>query len=229
MCLIPGTLSHEVSRPNSTAKIRAQWLLNLSYSLLLLACLRVLSFSIWSALSDLFAGLYGIAMIKANFGIPGEERLVMIENILCYGLLLAFLTSVDVMTIITIVLRTQMFQQELQEWQVITGIIVSGVALAIYLAVGITIYLLYRSLKETVLVSHDEASSFLGGGGGGGSNNNNTGRVSTSASSSFRQQQQQSSIFGSLVSGVGKASTPQDTKSDNEKFPGKPYKLQGDV
>lgn len=221
MCLLPGTLSREVSRPNAAARRRAGWLSVMSWLLLLLAALRVLSFSIWSALSDAGAGLYGLAMVRANF-VEGEERIVMLENVLCFGLFLALLTAVDALTLATIITRTQLLQSELLEWQVITGIVVSGAALAVYLAAGITTALLYRSLKETLVVAAEETHSFV---------DPHAGRVGGAGG---RHHEVGGGLFGAAfpsVTAVGRvapaaAAGPPSTSSAS-RFPGKAYRLGG--
>lgn len=228
MCLFPGTLSREVSRPNEVARRRASWVRVMSWLLVGLAGLRILSFSVWAALADAFAALYGLSMLRANFG--DEDRIVLIESVLIYALIIAFLTPIDVLTLLSITTRSQMLQENLVEWQSIVGIVVCGVALAVYVFLGLSIWLLYRALKQTVIVSADETNSFLAGEGesrplgqphsgpGRGSNNN----------SSFFGALQGISALGRVSSSNASASAPASASgasSSTERFPGKAYRL----
>lgn len=200
MCLVPGLLSTKISRPSERARRLALYLRWCSFGLIFVGFLRILSFSLWAFVTDACTGLYGLTMYRASFS--ERDRVVPLESVLSFGLVVTFDLAVGAMTLVSLITRTSLVSAlSLAAWQFICGYVISGIAFAVYLVSFITIWLLYRDLRDSVLIGADEASSFLP-----------------------REAQIQNSSFvptGSLppTSAFRESSRP-------DRFPGKGYKLE---
>lgn len=90
-----------------------------------------------------------------------QGTLIQNENIL-YLLMFTFVNSIiGIMTLINLVQKKNLFADKIQEWQVIAGLIISGFAVVVYIILFALVFLLYRSLRETILVNTDEADSLF--------------------------------------------------------------------
>ena len=91
----------------------------------------------------------------------------MLESVIIFEMLFAANAVVGILTLVSLITETTLLKVPIAEWQQIFGYIVSGCALAVYLAGLLSIHYLYRALKETTLVTQDEANGLMRGGGGG--------------------------------------------------------------
>jgi len=128
------------------------------YALFFLALLRLLSFSLMSFFTDGLMALYGLTFLKA---FEDPDRIIMLESIIMFELLLAAVTLIGVLTLASLITESTILKVPIVHWQQIAGYVVSGCALAVYLAALLSVHFLYRALKETTLVTQDEASSLF--------------------------------------------------------------------
>jgi hypothetical protein len=184
MCLVPGMLSREVSRPNEHARRLAGWIRIVLYALLGVAMLRLLSFSLWSFFLDLILALFGLTFLRANFEDP--DRVIMLESVLFLELMFLCDSVIGVLTLVSLVTESTLLRIPITQWQQVLGFVVSGCSLAVYLAGLVSIHLLYRALKETTLVTQDEASGLMGGSAGHRLGGAAVGRVAAQPSSEER-------------------------------------------
>jgi len=86
----------------------------------------------------------------------------MIESVIIFELLFACNAAIGVLTLMSLITDSTLLKIPIAQWQQIFGYVVSGCALAVYIAGFISIHMLYRSLLETTLVTQDEASGLVG-------------------------------------------------------------------
>jgi hypothetical protein len=159
MCLVPGLLSSKISKPSERARKLAQYVRYCSYGLIFVGFLRLLSFSLWAFFTDVATGLYGLTLYRASFA--ERDRVVPLESVLSFGLVIAFDLVVGSLTLASLITRTNFISSlSLAAWQFICGYVISGIAFGVYLVSFLCILLLYRELTHTVLIGADEASSF---------------------------------------------------------------------
>jgi len=160
MCLVPGLLSNKICRPSERARRLAVYLRWCAFGIIFVGLLRLLSFSFWAFLTDVATGLYGLTMYRASFA--ERDRVVPLESVMSFALVVTFDLVVGSLTLASLITKTNFVSAlSLAGWQLITGYVVSGIAFAVYLASFVTIWLLYRELKDSVLIGVEEASSFL--------------------------------------------------------------------
>jgi hypothetical protein len=173
MCLVPGLLSSSISRPSERARRLGLYLRWCSFGLILVGLLRLLSFSFWAFLVDASTGLYGLAMYRTSFA--ERDRPVPIESVLCFALALTFDVSVSALNLASLITHTTLINTlSLAGWQVIFGYVVTGFSFAVFAVGAVIAWLLYRDLRESVLIGAEEGSAFIPrdgqrGGGSGGS------------------------------------------------------------
>lgn len=160
MCLVPGLLSSKICRPSEKARRLALYLRWCSLGLIFVGLLRLLSFSLWAFLTDAATGLYGLTMYRASFA--ERDRVVPLESVFSFALVVTFDLIVGSLTLASLIVRTNFVAAlALAPWQFITGYVVSGIAFAVYLVSFLIIWLLYRELRDSVLIGAEEASTFI--------------------------------------------------------------------
>lgn len=151
MCLVPGMLAPAPARPSARARQQAAALAVLAVMQVGVALALAATFSAGAVLQSIFFVAYSFFVLRP-FRSP--EPLVFIESVLCYALLAGMSGALGALTAASIAAERhallKKFKDDLRPWQVSSGIALSGVAAALYLASWLVALALFRNLQRSV-------------------------------------------------------------------------------